>query len=94
MATTFYTVTESFVGSLGGHEVEYHKGQVVTSDDPAVKKMPLHFEALVVSDNSGQRRGDVEQATAAPGEKRGKAMTLHPEDDDVEQATAAPGEKR
>jgi len=64
---TFYTVTESFVGTLGGREVEYHKGEVVDADDPAVKKMPLHFAPLIVREQ--YRR--TEQATAAPGEKRG-----------------------
>lgn len=63
----FYTVTESFVGQLDGAEVEYHKGEVVPADDPAVSQMPLHFEPLVV--RGGQVR--VEKATAAPGEKRG-----------------------
>lgn len=59
-----YIVIESFVGQLNGVEVEYHKGEVVNADDPAVKKMALHFEPFIV-------RG-IEQATAAPGEKRAK----------------------
>ena len=59
----YYTVRESFIGPFG----EYHKGEVVTADDPAFEKMPSHFEALVIR---GQVRGEVEQATAAPGEKR------------------------
>ncbi len=64
----FFTVRESFIGSLKDVEVEYHKGEVVPADDPAVKKMPLHFEPLLV--RGGEVRGEVEQATAAPGEKR------------------------
>jgi hypothetical protein len=71
----FYTVTESFVGRLNGAEVEYHKGDVVPASDPAVKKMPLHFEPLVLR---GHDRV-VEQATAAPGEKRSLKAEPEPE---------------
>lgn len=66
---THYTVRDSIVGVLDGHEVEYIKGEVVLADDPAVQKWPAHFEPLVVRDHI--RRRDVEAATAAPGEKRG-----------------------
>jgi len=62
-----FTVTESFVGTLDGREVEYHKGEVVEAGDPAIKKMPNHFEPVII--RGGQTRS-VEQATAAPGEKR------------------------
>ena len=65
--TTFYTVAESFVGTLDGDEVEYHKGEVVEADDPAFRKWSHLFVPLVVR----IRKPDVEQATAAPGEKRG-----------------------
>jgi len=68
----FYTVTTSFVGTLGGHEVEYHEGEVVSADDPAVRKMPLHFAPLIVREHAGHRARSVEQATAAPGERRGR----------------------
>jgi len=60
-----YTVTESFVTTINGKEVEYHKGETVEPDDPALKRAPLHFEPLII------RARSVEQATAAPGEKRG-----------------------
>jgi hypothetical protein len=73
---THYTVTESFVGTLNGAEVEYHKGEVVDADDPAVKKMPLHFEELVVRGHEEHTRATVEQATAAPGELRGEGKAL------------------
>ena len=71
-----YTVTESFIGNLDGVEVEYIKGEVVTADDPAIRKMPAHFEPLVVKGHQEHRRAEVEQATAAPGEQRGQAMTV------------------
>jgi hypothetical protein len=74
-SSAFYTVKESFVGTLGGHEVEYHKGEVVPANDPAVKKMPAHFEELVI--RGGQNRS-VEQATAAPGEKRRLSVRRKP----------------
>jgi hypothetical protein len=61
-------VTETFVGNLDGAEVEYHKGEIVEADDPALKKWPGHFGPVVfVHRNRAER---VEQATAAPGEKR------------------------
>lgn len=69
MATkpAFYTVAESFVGTLDGADAEYRKGEVVDADDPAVRKWPELFVPLVVRSH----RPAVEQATAAPGEKRG-----------------------
>lgn len=65
----YYTVSTSFIGSLHGDGVEYHKGEVVDGDDPALKRWPEYFEPLVVRDHLVVRR--VEQATSGPGEKRG-----------------------
>lgn len=62
----YYTVRESFIGSLNGEEIEFHKGEVVDADDPALRRWADHFEPLIV-----RRYQRVEQATAAPGEKRG-----------------------
>jgi hypothetical protein len=62
----YYTVIASFTGTLDGRDVEYHAGEVVSADDPALKKMPAHFAPLVVRAIPGK----VEQATAVPGEKR------------------------
>jgi hypothetical protein len=62
----YYMVRESFVGELDGEAVEYHKGEVVAGDDPAVRRWPESFGPLVV-----RSRSVIEQATAAPGEKRG-----------------------
>jgi hypothetical protein len=59
----YYTVTKS----LAGDGFEYHQGEVIEADDPAIRKWPDHFAPLVVR---GQPH-PVEQATAAPGEKRG-----------------------
>jgi hypothetical protein len=78
MATkvAYYTVSTSFVGSLDGGGVEYRKGEVVDVDDPALKRWPEYFEPLVVREHlrDGTKK-EVEQATAAPGEKRGRAIT-------------------
>jgi len=70
---TYYTVTESLVGTLDGVEVEYYKGEVVDAEDPALRKWPHHFGPLVVHEH--RRAAAVEQATAAPGEQRGHALT-------------------
>lgn len=65
-AETYYTVIESFVGTVDGRDTEYHRGEVVAADDPGFQKHPNHFAPLVVR----ERRAKVEQATAGPGEKR------------------------
>lgn len=62
-----HRVRESFVGSLDGKEVEYHTGEIVDAEDPALRKWPDAFEPMVVREH----RPVVEQATAAPGERRG-----------------------
>ena len=82
----YYTVSTSFVGSLDGGGIEYHKGEIIDGDDPALKRWPEYFEPLVVREHlrDGKKEAAVEQATAAPGEKRtvakeetpaGKAIT-------------------
>lgn len=70
-APAFYQVRTRFIGTLDdGTPVEYYEGEVVRADDPAFKKWgDLYFMPLVVR---GAATGPViEQATAAPGEKRG-----------------------
>jgi len=73
-ADTLYQVKDSFSTSIRGREVEYHKGELVYGDDPAYRKAPHLFESLRIR---GQEAVEpvVEQATAAPGEKRGQAIT-------------------
>lgn len=56
----YYTVHTSFLGALEGDAVEYHKGEVVDGDDPAVKRWPDYFEPLVVRERLQTRK--VEQA--------------------------------
>lgn len=67
----YYTVSTSFYPPEGD---AYLKGEVIAADDPALKRWPEYFEPLVVRPHF--RSSHVEQATAAPGEKRtGKALT-------------------
>lgn len=69
----YYTVIAAFVGTLDGREVEYHLGEVVSAEDPGLKKHPHCFAPLVVRAIPGK---PVEQATSAPGEKRaGKVLS-------------------
>ena len=62
-----YQVMADFITTIDGAEVEYHKGEVVEADDPALKRLPMYFGPLVFV----HHRPVIEQATAAPGEKRG-----------------------
>lgn len=61
-SSQMFTVTESFIGLLGKAEVMYRRGDLIASDHPAIAKWPQFFR-VVSADH-------VEQATAAPGEKR------------------------
>lgn len=56
---------ESFVGLVGNEERMFRQGDLVRANDPAVKKWP-HLFAPAKFHNEPK----IEQATAAPGEKR------------------------
>lgn len=61
--------------SFNGHRLSLAKGRVCFADDPFVKANPHLFAPLAVSyvgqsAKADMGRGGVEQATAAPGEKR------------------------
>jgi hypothetical protein len=60
----------SFTATIDGVQVAFHKGDLVDADHPAVKKWPQSFGPLKVQHRS-PKGGRIEQATAAPGEKRG-----------------------
>jgi len=64
-----YQVTTTFVITLGDRDVEYHVGELVDGDDPALKRVPEHFGP---PEFKHRRSRPVEAATAAPGEKRGR----------------------
>ena len=69
-----YQVTTTFVITLGDRDVEYHTGEIVDGDDPAYKRVPEHFGPVEFKHRTTKAK-PVEQATSAPGEKRGKAIT-------------------
>ena len=66
--STYYTVIHSFAAPTES----YYEGEVVEASDPAVKKWPDNFAPLKVRSSTTPA---VEQATAAPGEQRGQAIT-------------------
>ena len=53
-----------FVGSIDGKDINIEEGDFVESNSPIAQKWPELFEAPLL------RYPVVEQATAAPGEKR------------------------
>jgi len=59
-------VAEGFVCPAG----QFNKGQLFAADDPLVRKSPHLFRPVVLA-SSRVAAPAVEQATAAPGEKRG-----------------------
>ena len=65
--TQVMVASTAFIGAVGKTIVTVRTGDLFSSDDPAVKKWPQHFRPVSVR-SSGAR---IEQATAAPGEKRG-----------------------
>jgi hypothetical protein len=63
--TTSLVALESFVGKIGDEERIFRSGDLVKSNDPAVKKWPHLFGSARYHNEPR-----VEQATAAPGERR------------------------
>jgi hypothetical protein len=59
-----------------GNDPKVNAGDLYADDHPYVKSYPGNFEDPVVIEAPGrktaQHRPEVEQATAAPGEKRGR----------------------
>jgi hypothetical protein len=64
-------VRESFAPTVDGGIVSFRKGELVDSDHPVVKRYPQYFSEPVI-DHPAPRTAPVEQATAAPGQKRGR----------------------
>lgn len=65
-------VTTTFVITLDDHDIEYHTGEIVDTDDPAYKLVPQHFGPVEFKHRTAKPEKPVEKATAAPGEKRGR----------------------
>jgi hypothetical protein len=61
-----HQVKTAFITNLDGVDVTYSVGDIVDADDPGLKRAPEHFGPVVA-----RGKAPVEQATAAPGEKRG-----------------------
>jgi len=57
---------ESFVGLVGSEDRFVREGDLVRASDPIVRKFPKFFAPAIATDEPR-----IEQATAAPGEKRG-----------------------
>ena len=60
-----FVVKQSFIGNLGGGDLHFRAGDLFAADHQAVKKWPHLF---------GPSQPVVEQATAAPGEKRASPL--------------------
>ncbi len=58
---------QSFVGDLDGRPVSFVRGEPVSPEHPAVRKWPAMFTPQTYRHDAIER---IEQATAAPGEKR------------------------
>jgi hypothetical protein len=61
---------QSFVGGIGNRDYRITKGDLYADSDPVVKAWPAAFAPIEVRESVGTPR--VEQATAAPGEKRAR----------------------
>lgn len=66
-ATTYVRVRESFVGSVGREDIDFRQGELVPAAHPAVSRWPSMFEPVSSRFDAPAR---VEQATAAPGQRR------------------------
>ena len=60
----------SFTATVDGARLDIHVGDRIDADHPAVRQWPEHFGPLTIQHRTPG--GVVEQATAAPGEKRGR----------------------
>ena len=69
---TMFVATESFGGEINGRPFNAVKGRTyLYSDHPAVSKWPMFFGRLEPTFETPNSEPRMEQATAAPGEKRG-----------------------
>jgi len=64
---TLLVARESFIGQFGGEIVDLKGGDLIEADHPIAKKYPHLFSEPVLR---FPMKPHVEQATAAPGEKR------------------------
>jgi hypothetical protein len=69
---TILQALTSLSGEVDGAVVNISSGDLIDADHPAVRKWPTSFGPVTVLHRSPVRESAVEQATAAPGEKRGR----------------------
>lgn len=69
MSDDLYVVAESFTVEVGGTPVAYRKGELVDPDDPIARTHRAMLETFTFP-HPVKRSRMVEQATAAPGERR------------------------
>lgn len=60
----------SFNATVGGVAVAIHEGETIDADHPLAQRYPEYFQSVKVMHRT-PRTPVIEQATAAPGEKRG-----------------------
>lgn len=67
-----YAVSTTSITNTGGVAFTLHRGEVWDADDPLVKQRPGFFSPLpvIARVSAGEGWRIVEQATAAPGERR------------------------
>jgi hypothetical protein len=66
-ASTLLVARESFTGTVAGVTLDLRQGDLIEATHPAVAKWPDLFDSPPLR---FPVRGGIEQATAAPGEKR------------------------
>ena len=64
-------VKESFTATIDGTIVVFRQGELVDFEHPVVQKYAHYFRTPAV-DHPAPKVARIEQATAAPGEKRGR----------------------
>jgi len=64
-------VKTSFSGTIDGGLVFFHEGELIDADHSAVRRWPQYFGAPKIVHHAKPEPPIIEQATAAPGEKRG-----------------------
>lgn len=67
MTVSIVSALDSFVGEISGEKLDIRKGDLFEADHPAVQRWPGMFEPVRFR---FPVQGRVEQATAAPGERR------------------------
>jgi len=76
MAVKYYRAREAFAANYEGETVFVAAGEIVRAGHPILNGREQFFDGV---ESFGKFDVDVEQATAAPGEKRGRKPAKKPE---------------